>query len=321
MCLIAYHASHEQFAPAELLRFAVLAEKAGFQAVHSSDHLQPWNHDQGESGHVFTWLGAAMQACALPFGLICAPGPRHHPIIIAQALATLGSLFPDRLWVSLGSGEAINEQAMGDRWPDKALRNERLEEAFHLIRRLFQGEEVTHRGHFAAQRVRLYSLPKTLPPLFGAALTAETARWLGGWAEGLITISHPLPKLKKIIKAFREGGGEGKPVYLKVQLSYARDADVALHEAHQQWRTNLFESTVLTELWRIDQFEAIGDFVDADDVARSIHISNELSQHVDWLSGYLQLGIDGLILHNVNRQQEDFIHDFGRSVLPELRAF
>lgn len=316
--MIAYHASHEQFAPSDLLRFAVLAEQAGFQAIHSSDHLQPWNQDQGESGHAFTWLGAAMQACKLPFGVICAPGPRHHPVMLAQTIATLAELFPDRLWVSLGSGEAINEQVMGQPWPDKNTRNSRLLDSFHLIRQLLEGDKVTHDGHFKAQSAQLYSLPVRRPPLFGAALTAQTARWIGGWAEGLITISQPLPKVKEIIQRFREGGGQGKPVYIKVQLSYARDAAAAMQEAHVQWRTNIFDSAVLTELWRPDQFEAIGQFVTPEDVARAIHISSDLTQHLDWLSAYRQLDIAGLILHNVNRQQEVFIRDFGQSVVPHL---
>lgn len=318
MCTIAYHASHEQFAPSELLRLSILAGQAGFGAIHSSDHLQPWSREQGESGHAFTWLGAAMQASSLPFGVICAAGPRHHPVILAQAIATLSELYPDRLWVTLGSGEAINERVTGQPWPTKSIRNERLLESFHMIRQLLDGDIVTHRGHFTAEEARLYTLPAHRPLLFGAALTEETARWLGSWAEGLLTINHPLPQLEKIIRAFREGGGQGKPIYIKVQLSYARDQDIACREAHSQWRNNIFDSSVLSELWRPEQFEAVGQFVKPGDVANFVHISNDLSQHVTWLKTYCSLGVDALILHNVNRQQEDFIRDFGRSVIPHL---
>src|SRR5690606_8773495 len=131
--MIAYHASHEQFSPADLMRYAALAEQAGFGAIHSSDHSHPWSERQGQRGHASTWLGAALQACSLPSGVICAPGPRHHPVILAQAAATLAELFPDRLWVALGSGEAINERVTGQPWPTKAIRNERLLESFGIM--------------------------------------------------------------------------------------------------------------------------------------------------------------------------------------------
>lgn len=318
MCKIIYHASHEQFAPSELLRWSVLARQAGFDAIHSSDHLQPWSSDQGESGHAFTWLGAAMQACALPFGVVCAAGPRHHPIILSQAIATLCEMFSDRLWVAFGSGEAINERVTGEPWPSKDVRNERLFESFHLIRQLLEGEEVTHQGHYTLKKARLYTLPTHRPRLFGAALSEETARWMGSWAEGLLTINHPLPQLKNVIQAFLEGGGKGKPIYVKVQLSYARNENIAYREAHRQWRNTIFESDVLSELWHPEQFDAIGRFVRPEDVKQFIHISHDLSQHLAWLETYLPLGVDALILHNVNRGQEDFINDFGREVLPHL---
>lgn len=223
------------------MRYAALAEQAGFGAIHSSDHFQPWSERQGESGHAFTWLGAAMQACSLPFGVICAPGPRHHPVILAQAAATLAELFPDRLWVALGSGEAINERVTGQPWPTKAIRNERLLESFGIMRQLLDGKTVNHQGHFKAEEARLFTLPVNRPKLIGAALTAETAQLLGSRAEGLLTINQPVPELEKIIQAFRAGGGEGKAVYLKVQLSYAREKAVAHQEAYEQWRTNIFD--------------------------------------------------------------------------------
>lgn len=318
MCTIAYHASHEQFTPSELVRYSILAQQAGFGAVHSSDHFQPWSEAQGESGHAFTWLGAAMQVSSLPFGIICAPGPRHHPVILAQAVATLSELYPNRLWVALGSGEAINERVIGEPWPNKVTRNERLSEAFQIMTQLLEGVEITHHGHFKVEKARLYTLPTHRPRLFGAALSEDTAHWLGSRAEGLLTINHPVSKLGNIIDAFREGGGEGKPIYIKVQLSYAREERIARQEAFEQWRTNIFDSQVLTELWAPGQFETIARFVTPEDVERSVNCSNDLSQHVEWLKIYRSLGADCLILHNVNRRQEEFIRDFGQSVIPNV---
>lgn len=319
MALIAYHVSHEQFRPSALLRYVLLAQCAGFDAVHSSDHFQPWNEQQGESGHALTWLGAAMQVCSLPFGLVCAPGLRHHPAVIAQALATLGELYPDRLWVALGSGEAINERVLGQYWPSKASRNERLVECFDIIRQLLEGETITHHGHVHIEEGRLYTLPDKRPPLLGAAVTAETAHWMGSWAEGLLTINHPLEKLAEVIQQFRDGGGQGKPVYVKVQLSYSHTESAAYRGAHEQWRTNIFDSSVLAELWKPDQFEAAAEFVKFEDMQQSVNISSEIQQHIRWLNAYLDLGVDGLILHNVNREQELFIEDFGKQVIPQLK--
>lgn len=319
MAFLAYHASHEQFRPSELLRYIMLAQYAGFEAIHSSDHFQPWNERQGESGHALTWLGAAMQPCSLPFGLVCSPGPRHHPAVVAQAVATLGELFPDRLWVALGSGEAINERVLGQYWPSKATRNERLLESFDIIRQLLEGETITHHGHVHIEEGRLYTLPAKRPLLLGAAVTAETAYWMGSWAEGLLTVNHPLEKLAGVIRQFRRGGGKGKPIYVKVQLSYSRNESAAYAGAYEQWRTNIFESSVLAELWKPEQFDAAAEFVKLKDLQQSINISSDIQQHIRWLKAYLDLGVDSLILHNVNREQELFIEDFGKLVIPQLK--
>ncbi|SKB69502.1 probable non-F420 flavinoid oxidoreductase [Parapedobacter luteus] len=318
MAQIAYHASHEQFSPSELLSYAQMAEEAGFTAIHSSDHFQPWSERQGESGHVFSWLGAAMQACKLPFGLICAPGPRHHPAVTAQAIATLTDLSPERLWVALGSGEAINERITGQPWPSKAIRNERLLESFHIIRRLLDGETVTCHGRVCTDEARLYTRPPKRPLLLGAAITEETAHWMGSWAEGLLTINHPLEKLERVIKQFRVGGGDGKPVFVKVQISYSRSESAAYAGAFDQWRTNIFDSSVLADLWKPEQFEALAKFVEPKDLEQAVNISSDPRQHEVWLKSYLALGVDCLILHNVNREQAAFIEDFGRAVLPKL---
>src|SRR3712207_4424435 len=126
-----------------------------------------------------------MHAATVPFRIVNAPGQRYHPAIVAQAIATLLELFPARLAVALGSGEASNEHITGDRWPEKPARNERLLECVHVIRDLLRGEEVSVDGHVRVDRARLWTLPGEVPPLVGAALSEATARWCGGWADGL----------------------------------------------------------------------------------------------------------------------------------------
>ncbi|MBC7902856.1 MAG: LLM class flavin-dependent oxidoreductase [Gemmatimonadaceae bacterium] len=134
MSELCYHASHEQFAPSRLLKLVIEAEKAGVESIHSSDHFHPWSVAQGQSGFSFAWLGAAMQATTVPFSVVCAPGQRYHPTIVAQSTATLSEMFPGRLNVELGSGEALNEMITGEPWPDKQTRNERLLESVNVIR-------------------------------------------------------------------------------------------------------------------------------------------------------------------------------------------
>jgi len=320
MAKFGYHASHEQFKPSVLLEYAQAAEKAGFNAGLSSDHFHPWSDRQGESGYAWSWLGAALQATSLSFGVVCAPGQRYHPAIIAQAAATLAEMFPNRFWVALGSGQALNEQITGEGWPAKAERNERLRECVDVIRALWAGETVTHYGLVQVEEAKLYSRPEVSPRIVGAAITAATAEWVGGWADGLITISHPYDKLREVVEAFRRGGGEGKPMYLKVQLSYGQDEEKALQGAYDQWRTNIFKSLVLSDLRLPKQFDAAAEFVKPEDMYEYVRISAEPEQHIEWLQKDLELGFSELYLHNVNREQQGFIEVFGEKVLPALKG-
>jgi probable non-F420 flavinoid oxidoreductase len=210
MPIIGFHASHEQIDPRSLLDAVQAAEAAGFQAAMCSDHFSPWSTRQGESGFAWSWLGAALQATSLSFGVVNAPGQRYHPAIIAQAAATLSQMFPGRFWVALGSGEAMNEHITGDRWPVKSLRNARLRECVDVMRALFAGETVSHSGLVQVDRARLWTRPATPPPLIGAAVSEATAAWVGDWADGLVTINQPKDKLERMVAAFREKGGEAR---------------------------------------------------------------------------------------------------------------
>lgn len=322
MAQIGYHASHEQFKPSELLQYVRQAEQAGFTRALSSDHFHPWSEQQGQSGFAWSWLGAAMQATPqLSYRVVCAPGQRYHPAIIAQAAATLAEMFPDRFWLTIGSGQAINERITGDGWPCKADRNARLKECADIMRALWAGETVTHRGLVQVEAAKLYTRPATPPLLIGAAVTAKTAGWLGGWADGLITISRPPEQLRPVVEAFRQGGGAGKPMILKVQLSYDRDEASARCGAHQQWRTNVFENHLMTELSTPQQFQAAAAFVQPHELDPHVRISANPQQHIEWLQQDIELGFDELILHNVNREQQRFIEIFGEKVLPALRQW
>jgi probable non-F420 flavinoid oxidoreductase len=319
MATICYHASHEQFSPGELLDWVKLVEQAGFDAVHSSDHFYPWGERQGQSGFSFAWLGAAMQATRLPYGVICAPGVRYHPAVIAQAAATLAEMFPNRFWLELGSGEALNEHITGEPWPSKDIRNKRLYESAQIIKRLLRGETVTHRGTVNLIDAKLYTRPRSAPPIIAAAVTDQTAEWLGSWAEGLITVHKPLDKMKATVDAFRKGGGEGKPLYVKMQISYAKTYNEALSGALDQWRTNVLPPEKLQDLFQPQHFDEAAKDITAKEIENAVLVSDNPNKHIAWIKQYIDLGFEHIILHNVNRQQELFIRDFGEKVLPQLR--
>ena len=316
---IGFHASHEQFSPGTLLSHVIAAEQAGFDAAMCSDHLMPWSREQGHSGYTWSWLGAAMHATTLSFGMVTAPGYRYHPVILAQAAATLAEMFEGRLWVAVGSGEALNEHITGEKWPPKEERNERLVECATIMRALWAGETVTHRGHVTAVEARVYSLPREAPKLIGAAITEKTAAWMGGWADGMITVSGPRDRMQRVIAAFRENGGEGKPVLLQAKHSWAKSEADALVGAMDQWKTNVFPSPVAADLTMPEHFEELAASVSEEQVRQSVRISSDLSQHADWIRQDMELGCEALYIHNVNRKQPEFIEAFGEKVLPVVR--
>jgi probable non-F420 flavinoid oxidoreductase len=319
MARIGFRASHEQFAPSELLRLVQFAEAAGFDCAMSSDHFRPWGPAQGQSGFAWAWLGAALQATSLPFGIISAPGYRYHPAILAQAAATLCEMFPGRLWLTLGSGQRLNEDLTGVAWPEKAERNARLRECADIIRALLRGETVSHYGRVTLVDCGLYSLPKEPPMLLGAAVTEATAEFLGGWADGLLTVSGKPDQVRKVVEAFRRGGGEGKPLFMQIGLNWAPREEEALQGAHEQWRYNVLGGEVNWELRSPNDFDTATRHVKPEDMRESLLISSDLARHAAWLAEYIDLGFEEIQLHQVGRNQDAFIDAFGAGVLPQLR--
>src|SRR3954469_14605802 len=306
MARVGFHASHEQFPPSELLTLVKHAASAGFDCAMSSDHFRPWGPAQGQSGFAWSWLGAAMAATELSFGVISAPGYRYHPAILAQAAATLSEMFPQRLWLALGSGQRLNEDITGVAWPEKSERNERLSECASIIRALLQGETVTHHGRVTVVEGKLYSLPKNPPLLLGAAVTETSAELVGRWADGLLTVNARPEQLRRTIEAFWRGGGKGKPLFLQVGLNWAATESEALQGAFDQWHYNVLGGEVNWELRSPKDFEVATRFVKPEDMRESVLISADLSRHVAWLQEYIDLGFEEIQLHQVGRNQFAF---------------
>lgn len=312
---IALHCSHEQIPPSRLLKSIVRAEQAGFTGGMSSDHFAPWSVRQGESGFAWSFLGAALASTSLPFGVVNAPGQRYHPAIIAQAAASLGEMFPERLWIALGSGEASNEHITGARWPAKDVRNARLRECVDVMRALFAGEEVSHDGLVRVDRAKLWTRPQTPPELLVAAVSEKTAAWGAEWADGLATVNAPVEQLRRMLDAF---GRADCRLVLQVHVSWAPTDEEALAIAYDQWRTNVFDPPVCWDLDTPEAFDAAAAMVRPEDVRGKVLVSSDLAQHVAWLQEFAALGFTDIALHHVGQDLDPFIDAFGEHVLPEL---
>jgi probable non-F420 flavinoid oxidoreductase len=315
---LGFHCSHEQLPPSTLLRHATLAAQAGFVHAMCSDHLQPWSERQGHSGFTWSWLGAALALTPLSFGTVCAPGQRYHPAIIAQAAATLAEMYPDRFWLAVGSGEALNESITGDPWPPKPDRHARLTESVALMRALWAGETVTVRGHIDAVGARVHVAS---PPVLvvGAALTPETARWAGGWADALVTTAQARGTMRAVVDAFREGGGDGKPMFLQVALSYA-DSDVeAGAAAFDQWRHCVLSPQQLADLSTPAAFDRACAHARLEDIVARVRVSADAERHLAWLHEDAAMGFERIYLHNVARaHQERFIDMCATRLIPSF---
>ena len=320
MTIVGWHASHEQVLPSRLLAAVQRAEAAGFDAAMSSDHFSPWGAAQGESGFAWSWLGAAMATTTLPFGVVNAPGQRYHPAIIAQAAATLTEMFPGRLWVALGTGEASNEHITGA----GLARQGHPQPPAGRVRRRHAGPLRRGGGHppragdgRPGSAVDAAGHP---PALVGAAVSAQTAGWVGGWADGLITVGSDPQALRPVLDAFREGGGEGKPAYVQVHLSWASTDDAAAPSPTSSGAPTCSHlrcagtSTASSSSTRPPASST------ADDVAGRICVSSDPAFLLDHLTGLVDVGFDGIWLHHVGQEQLAFIDTFGEHVVPELRA-
>ncbi len=313
MALICYHASHEQFTPSRLLALAGAAERAGFKGLHSSDHFHPWSARQGQSGFAFAWVGAAMQSTSLPMSLVCAPGQRYHPAIIAQAVATLAEMFPGRFSIEVGSGEALNECITGEGWPQKTVREERLLECVDVMRRLLRGELVNFDGHIKVENARLWTLPEVMPPILGAAVTARTAAWVAEWADGLLTTADKdLEEVREKVDAYRRAGGDMTHVHLQYSFSYARKRQDAIDGAWRQWRGHIAAQN-WEDLRTPEDFDRLAKQASKEELLEETAMFTRIEDLLEQVRAMEAFGATRLILHNMNTCHEDFIEDFGKA--------
>ena len=326
MPTIGYAAMFEQFAPSDLLRYCQLAERSGFTSVMASDHFHPWTPRQGQSGFVWSWLGALGATTELRFGTgVTPPGPRYHPAVIAQAAATLEQMFPGRFWLGLGAGEALNEHITGAYWPEGPARLETLNEGIEVIKRLFSGKVVKCRGqHWTLESAKLYTLPETPPPIYVATSGPIQSERTGATCDGIIMVGAADKKIAGLLARFEKGAREaGKdpstmPRLIQLHVSWAETLEEATENAVREW-PNGGMAFPKADIRNPEDFAAMSSLVRPEHFRDRVLISPDLEEHRARLQHYTDLGFDEIYVHNVGRNQEEFIRAYGTHVIPALR--
>ncbi len=316
MTRIGFHASHEQHPPSDLLEFVRIAEQVGFDEAMCSDHFAPWLTSQGHSGFAWSWIAAALALTRYPIGLVTAPGQRYHPVIAAQALATVEEMFPGRTWAALGSGEALNEHVTGDEWPPKPERDERLVRSADVMRRLLSGEKVNADGLVRVHEARLWTRPEIPPPMLGAAISPRTAALIAPWADGMITVGGDPNATRRTRESYRRAGGTGRTL-LQVHVSLAPTREEALAAARDQWAQGTVPPRLMPDLQQPEDFGRHADTTDAKLDAAVIIGSDEAE--VAGRIAAAAAGFDGVFLHYVGTDQRAFLQRCEDHLLPELR--
>ena len=322
---IGYAAMLEQFGPQEVVDYSSEAEQAGFSGVMAADHFQPWVPAQGNAPFVWNVLTAMGERTRgdLGPGVTC-PSFRFHPAVVAQASATLAAMYPDRHWLGLGSGEALNEHVVGGYWPEPPVRLRRMWEAIEIIQKLFSGKDVKHQGEFfTLETTRLWTLPATPPPIYVATSGPITAKRTGRQADGIITPGATAEKVSGLLGKFAEGAREaGKdpdqmPKILQLHLSWAETDELAMKNALTEWPNGGMKFPKQDIRSPFD-FEAMAKLVRAEDFDGRMVISADPGLHRAEIQKFLDLGFDRIYLHNVGRNQTEWIETFARDVLPGL---
>jgi G6PDH family F420-dependent oxidoreductase len=324
--MLGYMASFEQFHPTDLLNYSKLAEENGFGGVSASDHFHPWTPQQGHSAFVWAWLGALGATTNLKFGTgVTPPGYRYHPAILAQAAATLEAMYPGRFTLGLGAGEALNEHIVGGYWPEAAVRSQVLFEAIGVIQALLTGKVVKHRGeHFNVESARIYTMPETPPPIVIATSGPINAQKTGKLVDGILTVGAADEKLKMLMDRFEKGAREaGKDPdsmikILQVKVSYATTTEAAVEQAVKEW-PNGGMAFPKGDIRNPEDFEAMAKNVEAKHFKNRVLMSADIDEHIAAIQHYIDLGFKEIYIHNVGRNQEEFLKVYGQKVVNALK--
>jgi coenzyme F420-dependent glucose-6-phosphate dehydrogenase len=325
---LGYKASAEQFGPRELLDFAVAAEANGFDSVFVSDHFQPWRHSDGHAPFAFAWLAAVGERTSkIALGTsVNTPTFRYHPAIVAQAFGTLGCLFPARMILGVGTGEHLNEGALGFQWPDNRERFARLREAVRLIKTLWTEQSVTFDGeYYHTRNATIYDRPAEPVPIYVGAGGPQVAKYAGRAGDGLIVTSGKGMELyrEQLLPSFADGAREsGRDAaeldkMIEMKVSFDTDRSRAMEDT-KIWASLALPAEVKAGVDDPREMERLAKTVE-DVASRRWLVSSDPDEHIEQLRPYLDLGFNHLVFHSPGEQQARFIELYGTQILPRVR--
>jgi coenzyme F420-dependent glucose-6-phosphate dehydrogenase len=317
--------SHEEFPPSELLRQAVAAEHAGFDGIGCSDHFAPWFPD-GQSGNAWTWLGAAGQLVSKPIGTGVTPVlHRYHPGVIAQAFMTLEEMYPGRVFLGVGSGEALNEVPLGLDWPAPREMLERFDRGLEAIRRLWAGETVTmDGGWFRLREAKLYTRAERPPRLYVSAFGPQAAEIAGRHGDGLWTLGDP-DTTPAVIEAYRDScerhGREPGPVIMTIGFAWAPSDAEAIAGA-RRWKPTQLSEVYRDYIHDPAAMQRLADerMTDEQFAHEGFLVSSDADEHVRRLGELQELGADVICCQLIGQADPmGTIAAYGERVLPAFR--
>jgi coenzyme F420-dependent glucose-6-phosphate dehydrogenase len=331
MLKLGYKASAEQFPPRQLLDFAVHAEAVGFDSIMVSDHFQPWRHTDGHAPFSFAWMGALGERTSrATIGTsVVTPTFRYHPAVVAQAISTLGSLYPGRVLLGVGTGEALNEvPATGLAWPPFKERLGRLREAIELIRRLAREERLTFEGeYYRTERATIYDRPEVPVPIYIAASGPTAARLAGSLGDGFICTSGKARTLytEALLPAVAEGlekaGRKPGSIEHMIEMKVSFDTDLDRARADtRHWAALALAPEEKTGIEDPLELEKLADALSIERAASRWIVSSDPDQHVERLAETIALGFTHLVFHAPGPDQRRFLDLYAEQVLPRLRA-
>jgi coenzyme F420-dependent glucose-6-phosphate dehydrogenase len=326
---LGYKASAEQFGPRELLDFSVLAEEAGFESIFVSDHFQPWKHTDGHAPNSLAWLGAlgASTKRVVIGTSVATPTFRYHPSIVAQAFGTMGSMFPGRVVLGLGTGESLNEvPATGMQWPGAKERRDRLRESIHLINKLWTEDRVTWEGQFyRTESATIYDKPKHKVPIWVAASGPLAAQMAGQIADGFIVTSGKKPELYtelsgKVAEGLQRSGRDESALekMIEVKVSFDTDAEQA-KELTRHWAALALSPEEKMGVEDPIEMEKRADALPLDRAASRWIVSSDPDEQVERIRPYVELGFTHLVFHAPGPDQARFVKLYAEQVFPRLR--
>jgi G6PDH family F420-dependent oxidoreductase len=307
--------SSEEYNPHQLTEQARLAADVGMFGLWVSDHYHPWIDAQGQSPFVWSTIGAVSQVCDLPImTAVTCPSIRIHPAVIAQAAATSAVLTRGGFRLGVGTGEALNESIMGGPWPNTAIRRQMLAEAIDVMRRLWMGDVVNHRGaHYTVQNARLYTLPDQAVPVFVAGSGPQSTRFAAEVGDGYVTTTPD----RDLIGLFRSTAPD-KPVTAGAKACVARSADEAETIAFKLWPTTALPGELTQVLPTPAHFEQAAELVQPEQVSRTIPCGPDPQRHLDAMRQYADAGVDELYVAPIGPNYRDMIKMYANDITPNL---